>query len=153
MLLAPGMGDGIQAAKAGVLEIGDLYVVNKADRDGADQLRRELRSMVALVDRPSGGWVPPIVATVASQAEGIDELLAAVDAHRSWLVDSGELAGRRTRRAAAEVEALAMAALRARWGGVGGAGRVDELAAQVVAGTLDPYAAADRLVAEAPDPG
>ncbi len=153
VLLAPGMGDGIQAAKAGVLEIGDLYVVNKADRDGADQLRRELRGMLALVDRPAGGWVPPIVATVASQGEGIDDLLAAVDAHRSWLADSGELARRRTRRAAAEVEALALAALRSRWGGVGGDGRVDELAAEVAAGTLDPYAAADRLVAEPPRPG
>ena len=70
VLLAPGMGDGIQAAKAGILEIGDVYVVNKADRDGADQLRRELRGMVALVDRRAGGWVPPIVATVASRARG-----------------------------------------------------------------------------------
>src|SRR6187397_2848565 len=61
VLLAPGMGDGIQAAKAGILEIGDLYVVNKADRDGADQVRRDLRSMLALAQVPEGGWKPPIV--------------------------------------------------------------------------------------------
>src|SRR6478736_257336 len=66
VLLAPGMGDGIQAAKAGILEIGDLYVVNKADRDGAEQLRRELRGMVALGDRATSGWKPPIVLTVAT---------------------------------------------------------------------------------------
>src|SRR5258705_2743286 len=65
VLLAPGMGDGIQAAKAGILEIGDLYVVNKADRDGADQVRRDLRSMLALAPAAEGAWKPPIVKTVA----------------------------------------------------------------------------------------
>ena len=72
VLLAPGMGDGIQAAKAGILEIGDLYVVNKADRDGADQVKRDLRSMLALADRPEGAWKPPIVSTVAARGEGLD---------------------------------------------------------------------------------
>ena len=91
VLLAPGMGDGIQAAKAGILEIGDLYVVNKADRDGADQVRRDLRSMLALAERPEGAWRPPIVKTVASKAEGLDEVVAAIDEHRAWLESSGEL--------------------------------------------------------------
>ncbi len=91
VLLAPGMGDGIQAAKAGILEIGDLYVVNKADRDGADQVRRDLRSMLALADRPEGAWKPPIVKTVASKAEGLDEVAAELDKHRAWLEESGEL--------------------------------------------------------------
>src|SRR4051795_11783845 len=85
VLLAPGMGDGIQAAKAGILEIGDLYVVNKADRDGADQVRRDLRGMLALADRPEGAWRPPIVKTVAQKGEGLDEVVAAIDDHRSWL--------------------------------------------------------------------
>ena len=73
VLLAPGMGDGIQAAKAGILEIGDLYVVNKADRDGADPVRRDLRSMLALADRPEGAWKPPDPAhDVAQTGEGVD---------------------------------------------------------------------------------
>ena len=67
VLLAPGMGDGIQAAKAGILEIGDVYVINKADRDGADQVRRDLRSMLALAERPEGGWRPPVLKTVAAR--------------------------------------------------------------------------------------
>src|SRR6476659_6127403 len=78
VLLAPGMGDGIQAAKAGILEIGDLYVVNKADRDGADTLRRELRSMLALVDGGGGrdgAWKPPIVKTVAQTGDGVEEVV------------------------------------------------------------------------------
>ena len=75
VLLAPGMGDGIQAAKAGILEIGDVYVVNKADRDGADQVRRDLRTMLALAERPEGAWRPPVVKTVASTGEGIDEVV------------------------------------------------------------------------------
>ena len=75
VLLAPGAGDGIQAAKAGILEIGDIYVVNKADRDGADQLRRDLRSMIALGDRSEGAWRPPIVKTVAHTGEGVAEVV------------------------------------------------------------------------------
>ena len=94
VLLAPGMGDGIQAAKAGILEIGDIYVVNKADRDGADQVRRDLRSMLALAERPEGAWRPPIVKTVAAKGEGLDEVAAEIARHHDWLESSGEL-GRR----------------------------------------------------------
>jgi len=148
VLLAPGMGDGIQAAKAGILEIGDVYVVNKADRDGADTLRRELRSMLALADRPEGAWRPPIVKTVASRGEGLDELVAEIDRHAAWLRETGELASRRTRRARDEIEAIAVTALRERWGDVHGRSELDELAAAVAAGDSDPYAAAETLLAE-----
>ena len=96
VLLAPGMGDGIQAAKAGILEIGDVYVVNKADREGADRTRRELRTMLSMAERRDGAWRPPVLQTVASTGEGIDELLAEVDRHSAWLEESGELARRRT---------------------------------------------------------
>ena len=147
VLLAPGMGDGIQAAKAGILEIGDLYVVNKADRDGVEQVRRDLRSMLALAERPEGAWKPPIVLTVAQQGTGVDEVAAELDKHRAWLESSGELERRRTRRARDEIEAIAVTALRARWGDVHGRSELDELAAAVVAGTTDPYAAADELLA------
>ena len=80
------MGDGVQAAKAGILEVGDVFVINKADRDGADQVRRELRSMIALGDRPEGAWRPPIVKTVASKGVGVDEGVAAIEQHREHLV-------------------------------------------------------------------
>ncbi len=147
VLLAPGMGDGIQAAKAGILEIGDIYVVNKADRDGADQVRRDLRSMLALAEKVEGSWKPPIVKTIASKAEGLDEVVVEIDRHRAWLEESGELEVRRTRRARDEIEAIAVTALRERWGDVHGRSELDDLAAAVAAGDSDPYTAADELLA------
>jgi LAO/AO transport system kinase len=148
VLLAPGMGDGIQAAKAGILEVADVLVVNKADRDGADQTVRDLRAMLALGGRHSepGAWRPPIVRTVAARGEGIDDVLAAMDKHAEWLAASGEGGRRRLARAAAEVEAIALAALRERIGDLHGSEALATLAARVVAGDLDPYAAADDLV-------
>jgi LAO/AO transport system kinase len=148
VLMAPGMGDGIQAAKAGILEIGDVYVINKADRDGADQVRRELRSMLALAERPDDAWRPPIVKTVASKGEGLADVVAEVARHFAWLESSGELAGRRTRRARDEIEAIAVTALRRRWGDVHGRSELDDLASAVAAGASDPYAAAETLLAE-----
>jgi LAO/AO transport system kinase len=148
VLLAPGMGDGIQAVKAGILEVADVLVVNKADRDGADQTVRDLRAMQALGGRHSepGAWRPPIVRTVAARGEGIDDLLAALDKHAEFLAASGERERRRQARAAAEVEAIALAALRARMADVHGSAALGTLAARVVGGELDPYAAADELV-------
>jgi LAO/AO transport system kinase len=148
VLLAPGMGDGIQAAKAGILEVADVLVVNKADRDGAAQTVRDLKGMLGLGGRHSepGAWRPPIVSTVASRGQGADELLAALDKHADWLARSGEGERRRRARAAAEVEAIAVAALRARIGDLHGSAALDALASRVVAGELDPYAAADSLV-------
>ena len=146
VLLAPGMGDGIQAAKAGILEVGDLYVVNKADREGAERTRRELRTMLTLGERPEGAWRPPVLMTVASTGEGVDDLLGELDRHAAWLEESGELARRRTLRARREVEAIALAALRERWGGTDSGDALEVLAARVAAGDTDPYAAADRLL-------
>jgi LAO/AO transport system kinase len=146
VLLAPGMGDGVQAAKAGILEIGDVYVVNKADRDGAEQVRRELRTMISLADRPEGAWKPPIVLTVAQSGQGVDDVVAAIDGHREWMESSGELERRRVRRARDEIEAIAVTALRERWGDVHGRTELDELAEQVAAGKSDPYRAADVLL-------
>jgi LAO/AO transport system kinase len=147
VLLAPGMGDGIQAAKAGILEIGDVYVINKADRDGADQVRRELRSMLSLAQRPEGAWKPEIVKTVATTGEGVDDVVAALDAHLAHLRASGELGARRVRRAREEIEAIAVTSLRERWGDVHARAELDGLAERVVAGRTDPYAAADELLA------
>ena len=146
VLLAPGMGDGVQAAKAGILEIGDVYVVNKADRDGAEQVRRELRTMISLADRPEGSWKPPIVLTVAQVGQGVDEVVRAIDEHRAWMESSGELERRRVKRARDEIEAIAVTALRERWGDVHSRTELDELAEQVAAGKSDPYRAADVLL-------
>ena len=151
VLLAPGMGDGIQAAKAGILEIGDVYVINKADRDGADQVRRELRSMLALAERPEGAWKPEIVKTVAMTGEGVDDVVAALDHHLTHLRESGGLAARRVRRAREEIEAIAVTSLRERWGDVHARTELDDLAERLVAGRTDPYAAADELLANYAD--
>ncbi|MCX5416661.1 MULTISPECIES: methylmalonyl Co-A mutase-associated GTPase MeaB [unclassified Streptomyces] len=148
VLLAPGMGDGIQAAKAGILEIGDVYVVNKADRDGADATARELNHMLGLGEsRGPGDWRPPIVKTVAARGEGIDEVVEALEKHRAWMEEHGVLDERRTARAAREVETIAVTALRERIADLHGDRRLDSLAERIVAGGLDPYAAADELVA------
>jgi len=146
VLLAPGMGDAIQAAKAGILEIADVFVVNKADRDGADATYRDIQGMIALGQRGPGEWRPAVVRAVAARGEGIDEVVAAVAKHRAWLSEHGQLRVRRERRAAAEVEAIALATLRDRLGSLRHGERLPGLAADVAAGRLDPYAAARRLL-------
>ncbi len=79
------MGDGIQAAKAGILEVGDIYVVNKADRDGVQNVTRDLRAMLALAERAADAWTPPILKTVASRNEGVDEVVAAIEDRLAWM--------------------------------------------------------------------
>ena len=145
VLLAPGMGDGIQAAKAGILEIGDIFVVNKSDRDGAQALVRELRTMIALADRGPKDWKPPIVTTVAYQNRGIGDLLEAIDRFRASQVETGRAVSRRIARARREVESIALAKVRAEFRLNGEAG-LEDLAEAVSRGELDPYAAADRVV-------
>lgn len=153
VLLAPGMGDGIQAAKAGILEIADIFVVNKADRDGADQTVRDLKNMLGLGGRHSdaGAWRPSIVKTIASREEGVGDLLEQIAKHRAWMQESGQLEARRTARASGEVEAIAINELRKRLGDVHGHRSLGQLASAVAAGEQDPYAAADILVAELGD--
>ena len=148
VLLAPGMGDGIQAAKAGILEVADVFVVNKADRDGSGQVARDLRHMQSYGDRPgeSDRWRAPIVKTSATSGVGIDELVSAIRAHRDFLAQHGQLAGRREARAATEIEAIALGAVRLRFGQVHGTAALGAAAARVVAGTTDPYTAAEELI-------
>jgi GTPase len=150
VLLAPGMGDGIQAAKAGILEVADVFVVNKADRDGADQVVRDLKYMISLGRREKEGpaWRIPIVSTVASRGEGMADVVAAVEHHQTWMADHGELERRRTARAAAEVEAIALAELRNRMGDLRGGDALDQFAKRVMTGELDPYTAADAMIAQ-----
>ena len=138
VLVAPGMGDSIQAAKAGVLEVADVLVVNKADRPDTQATVRDLRNMVAL---SPAEWKPPIVTTVATSGEGVDELVRQLDRHWAWLADSGERDRRRLARARGEVAALAFGAVRGRLA------VPDELAARVADGRCDPHEAADELLA------
>jgi LAO/AO transport system kinase len=145
VLLAPGMGDGIQAAKAGLLEIADLYVVNKADNDGADDVLRDLRAMIALSRRGPGAWRPKVLKSTATQRMGIDEMTDAFEAHRAWLDTDGESSERRRARAEAEVTALALEQLIDRFR-ISAAARVPALATEVVAGSVDPWTAAAALV-------
>jgi LAO/AO transport system kinase len=146
VLLAPGMGDGVQAAKAGILEVADVLAVNKADRDGAERTARDLEHAVEMSTGDDAGWVRPVVTMAAIRGEGVNELVAALDRHRAWLDDTGQRARRRRRRAAAEIEALTLERVRVRIGDLDGAGGLADLADRVVAGELDPYRAADELV-------
>ncbi|TDW14181.1 methylmalonyl Co-A mutase-associated GTPase MeaB [Kribbella kalugense] len=147
ILLAPGMGDGIQAAKAGILEVGDIYVVNKADRDGVQSVTRDLRAMLALAERAEGAWVPPILKTVASRNEGVAEVVQAIEDRLTWMRGNGVLTERRQSRARDEIEAIATTALRRRFAHLHGDARLDVLAAKVADGGTDPYSAADELIA------
>lgn len=147
VLLAPGMGDGIQAAKAGILEIGDVFVVNKADREGADSTVRDLRHMIQMGEGTAPrGWRRPVVRASAMDGTGIDGIAAAVGDHLDWLAASGELRRRRTARARDEISALAVAELRSRMGDLGAGGTLERLSTDVVDGTTDPFAAADVLL-------
>ena len=147
VVVAPGLGDSIQAAKAGILEIADVFVVNKSDRPGTQEVIRDLRTMLAMAHYDAGDFKPPIVSTVASSGEGIEDLAAAIGRHRDWLDASGRLASRRQARAREEISAIALAALQQRTGGLPGESRLDELASRVAGGDLDPYTAADELLA------
>ena len=120
----------------------DVFVVNKADRDGADQTARDLKYMISLGRRDREGplWRPPVVKTVAARMEGLDRVVEAIAEHQEWMASHGELEERRLRRAAAEIEAIAVERVRTRFGAV------DQLAKRVVSGELDPFAAAEQLI-------
>ncbi|MFD6100900.1 methylmalonyl Co-A mutase-associated GTPase MeaB [Nocardiopsis flavescens] len=147
VLCAPGMGDSVQAAKAGVLEVADVFAVNKADRDGAKATLRELRQMIAMKDRSDEEWKPPVVMMVAVRDEGVDELWDRLDAHFAHLESTGGLAERRRLRAREEVQAIVLDLLRSRIG-VGDDGALESAAREVAEGTRDPYAAADLVLKE-----
>ena len=146
VLLAPGAGDSIQAAKAGVLEIADVFVVNKADHDGAAATVRDLRAMISLGQTGEPGqWRPPIVTTVAERGEGATDVIDAIATHRAWLSEHDELSLRRRRRAAGEIEELALRRLRERWERPNAEVKLEDLAEAVARGVLDPYAAAQAV--------
>jgi LAO/AO transport system kinase len=143
VVLTPGTGDGVQATKAGLMEIADVFAVNKADRDGVAATLRDVRAVLTLAE--GRGWTPPVVETVASAGQGTEELLAAVLAHREHLSKSGEMTTRRARRAADEVRALVVEAALARAGTACAGADFATVSARVARGELDPYTAATLL--------
>jgi LAO/AO transport system kinase len=166
VVVNPGWGDAVQASKAGLMEIADVFVVNKADRPGASETHRDLESMLSLAghhhavfdpgadDRDHGGrsgiddsrWRPPIVETVALDGAGVDDLWGAVRAHAAWAARTGELERRRARRTARELERIVAARLLARATELGEGATFEALRADVDARRLDPWSAADRLL-------
>ena len=146
LVTVPGLGDDIQAIKAGVLEIADVLVVNKADRPGADETARDLAQMLSLAkDKP---WKPPIVRTSAQTGEGVADLVGAIAKHRAWSRESGEYRERRQGAARAEVEELLREALLRKLEGRVGDGRLNAAVARVAERAIDPYAAVEELLGE-----
>lgn len=142
VVLNPGWGDAVQAAKAGLLEIADIYVVNKADRSGAKDTVRELRNMIAMSEAPRK---PAIIQTVAVKNEGIDELWDAIAEHRAYQDDDGLLGERRRRRIGREIREIVAERYRQRIDAECG-DLLEDLMAKVAERIIDPYAAADRLI-------
>jgi LAO/AO transport system kinase len=145
VVVNPGWGDAVQAAKAGLMEIADVFVVNKADRRGADTTVADLEAMLDLAG-PRRGWRPPVVRTVATAGQGIDEAVAAIRVHREWLESGDRLAEHRRRRAEAELHAAVTAAVRARAERHLTDARAAELVERVAAGEIDPATAARVLL-------
>jgi len=145
---APGLGDDVQAMKAGILEISDIHVVSKCDRADANKTVTDLKMMLSLGFRlgPDASWQPPVVATSAETREGIDELLAAIDRHRDHLQQSGEIARRRRRTAEMRMLKTVEDILRTRFIGPRD-DRVIDLVERVITRNLDPYTAALNLLA------
>jgi LAO/AO transport system kinase len=142
VVMVPGLGDDVQAAKAGLLEVADIFVVNKSDRPGAARVSRELRQMLNL-DPSARAWRPPIVDTVATTADGVDDLLAAIDEHRQSAIDHDE---RRRRRNRHLTRLIAAGEITRRIDAWLGSDAWEKLAGRIEQGSLSPFAAADLLL-------
>lgn len=146
LALMPGSGDSVQALKAGVMEIPDVIVVNKADHPMTQTLVREIRGVLAL-GHAEDGWVPPIVETQAAHAIGIEELLVAIESHRAHIIEQGTLAERRRRNLRNEVMELATISLRRDLeSAIDDDAEVQKLLDQVVERKLDPGSAAREIL-------
>jgi len=147
VVVNPGWGDSVQANKAGLMEIADVFVINKADRPGARQTRHDLEGMLDLSASGAAGWRPTVVETVGTTGSGAGELWDAVGAHRRHLESTGELADRRAQRLRTELALIVEQRLRARAEALLDPASRAELDGQVAGGELDPWSAADRLLA------
>lgn len=144
VVVTPGWGDSMQASKAGLLEVADVFVINKADRPGVREARRDLEQMLDLA-RP-GAWRPEIVDTTATEAEGVSELWGAVARHRAHLLSSGQLTARRADRLALELRRVLLARTEVHIDGLVAGEEFTSAVKALVAGEVDPYHAADRLL-------
>jgi LAO/AO transport system kinase len=144
VVVAPGWGDAVQASKAGILEVADVFVVNKADREGAGEAVRDLELMLKM--GPELDWTPPVVKTATVTGEGTDDLWEAIGSHRKHLESGGDLERRRRQRIVDEVEAMAAARLRERAAAMLERGDLERLADDLAARTVDPYRAVDMLI-------
>ena len=144
VVVNPGWGDSVQTAKAGLMEIADVFVVNKADRPGVDQTVSDLQGMLELSG--ARAWRPPIVRTVATTGEGVDELFDAIASHRAHLVANGGADARRRARTREELRALVAARLDEQVAALCRGAGFDALVDEVVARTRDPYSAAEELL-------
>jgi LAO/AO transport system kinase len=147
VVLNPGWGDAVQAAKAGLLEIADIFVVNKADRPGVDDSVRDIEGMLEMAGERD--WRPPIVRTVATNGDGIDDLWKAIHDHRSQLEHDDAVVARRAARLRDEVQAIVAERLLVRAAALCQGDAFDALVAEVVARQRDPYSAADAILADA----
>ena len=143
--VTPGWGDSVQANKAGLLEIADIFVVNKADRSGAPGTRRDLEHMLDL-DTNMGAWRPPVLLTSATDGDGVPELWAAIEKHGEHLRTSGELDRRRAERLEGELTAVLVRRLARDVRSLAGGAAWNDVRARVVSGTTDPYEAASELL-------
>jgi len=144
VVLVPGMGDEIQAIKAGIMEVADLFVINKADRDGADQVESEIEAMKSLATPRD--WDPPVVRTVAQVGRGVDDLLARVREHGLWLRAHGGLARKARERARLRFESLLAEAATRRAKANAGPARVEAAIQGIADRVLDPYSAVEGIL-------
>ena len=146
VMLVPGLGDDIQNMKAGLMEIGDIFVLNKSDREGADRLEQQLNAMLSLV-MPRDGWHPPVVRTVATENKGIDVLAETIARFRKHFESSGERKRKHVEHWKQRlIELLESRLLQKALGGAGGEGRLNELAAQVAERKKDPFSAVSEIL-------
>ena len=146
VVLNPGWGDSVQANKAGLMEIADIFVINKADRKGVEETRRDIEQMLELSDLPHEAWHPPIIATVANTGEGIADLWAAVEAHRAEITGNGLLAQRREFRLREELREIVARRLEHRAREICTGERWENLQQQVLERRTDPWSAADEML-------
>jgi LAO/AO transport system kinase len=151
VVVTPGWGDAIQASKAGLLEVADVFVVNKADRDGAAQTGRDLENMLDL-NSSTSAWRPPVVMTTATTGDGIDGLWDQVREHRAYLDSTGERQRRREARLVAEMNRLLVHLLERDIRALAGSDRYEATRADLLAWRVDPFQAATRLLAGTPVP-
>jgi len=147
VVVNPGWGDSVQANKAGLMEIADIFVINKADRKGVDETSRDLMQMLDLSDMPHEAWRPPIISAVGTTGQGVPEIWEAVREHRAAFEVSGELDRRRTFRLREELREIIAQRLGRRAREICTGDRWDELTDQVVARATDPWTAADEMLA------